>query len=58
MQIVTDMDEKKHGMNVLLHHLENEDMVIKDKLLKSEDFYPKMEILRLDIKQIYGKAGR
>jgi nitroimidazol reductase NimA-like FMN-containing flavoprotein (pyridoxamine 5'-phosphate oxidase superfamily) len=58
MQIVNDLDEKKHGMSILLHHLEDKDSVIKEKLLKSEDYYSKMEILRLDIKQIHGKAGR
>ena len=58
MQIVSDLNEKKHGMNVLLNHLENDDSVIKEKILKSEDFYSKMEILRLDIEQIHGKAGR
>lgn len=58
MQIITDLDEKKHGMGVLLHHLEQKPSVIHDKLLKSDSFYSKMEILRLDIDQIHGKAGR
>lgn len=58
IQIVNDLDEKKHGMSILLHQLENNDSVIKDKILKSEDYYSKMEILRLDIEQIHGKAGR
>jgi len=58
MQFVNDMDEKKHGMSILLNHLETKDSVIKEKLLQSEDYYQKMKILRLDIKQIHGKAGR
>ena len=26
MQIVNDLEEKKHGMNILLHHLEDKDL--------------------------------
>ncbi len=58
MQIVEELREKKHGMRILLHHLEDKDAVIKDKLLKSDDYYSKMEILKLKIEQIHGKAGR
>lgn len=58
MQVVDDLDEKKYGMNILLQHLEEKQSVVKAKLLKSNDYYSKMNILRLDIKQIYGKAGR
>jgi len=58
MHIVVDLEEKKHGMSILLHHLEDEDLVIKEKMLKTENYYSKMEMLRLDIKQIHGKAGR
>lgn len=58
MQIVNDIGEKKHGMNILLHHLEKKDSIIEEKLIRSYDSYSKMEILRLDIKQIHGKAGR
>ncbi len=58
MRIVSDLEEKKYGMRILLHHLEDEELVIKEKILKTENYYSKMEILRLDIKQIHGKAGR
>lgn len=58
IRIVSDLDEKKHGMKILLNHLENQPSIIKEKLLKSDDFYSKMEILRLDIIEIHGKAGR
>lgn len=57
MKIVKDLEEKKHGMKILLKHLEEKQSIIKDKLLKSDDYYTKMEILRLDIKQIHGKTG-
>lgn len=58
MAIVSDPEEKKHGMKVLLNHLESNETVIAEKLLKSEEYYSKMEILKLDINQIHGKAGR
>jgi hypothetical protein len=58
MQIVNDLHEKKHGMSILLHHLEEKESVIKDKQLKSDDYYSKMEILKLKVRQIHGKAGR
>lgn len=58
MHILTDLDEKKHGMEMLLLHLEEKTSVQQEKLLKSDGFYSKMEILRLDIDQIHGKAGR
>ncbi len=58
MKIVDNIDEKKHGMTVLLRQLEGEDDIVKEKLLKSENFYAKMEIIKLRIEQIHGKAGR
>lgn len=58
LKILSNLDEKKHGMSVLLNHLETQPEIITEKLLKSDNFYSKMEILRLDIVQIHGKAGR
>lgn len=58
MEIVADMDEKKHGMKVLLNHLEDNPEVVDEKLLKSDTYYDKMEILKLEIIQIHAKAGR
>ena len=58
IKIVDGLEEKKHGMNILVQHLEEKESVVKDKLLKSDGFYSRMEILRLDIDQIRGKAGR
>jgi nitroimidazol reductase NimA-like FMN-containing flavoprotein (pyridoxamine 5'-phosphate oxidase superfamily) len=58
MGIVSDAEEKKHGMNVLLTHLEQEDSTVKKYLLKAEGSYSKMEVLKLKITQIHGKAGK
>lgn len=56
--IVDDIEEKKHGMDILLNQLEEKQSFIKKMTLKSDGFYSKMEILRLDIKQIHGKSGQ
>ena len=45
-------------MAILLQHLEHKPEIVKEKLLKSEEFYSKMEVLRLDILEIHAKAGR
>ena len=58
MCFVNEVAEKKHGMGVLLRHLEKKDAVIEDKLRQSEKHYANMEMLRLDITEIKGKAGR
>lgn len=58
MEVVNDMDEKKHGMSILLNQLEEKESVIKGYILKSEGSYSKMEVLRLKINQIHAKAGR
>lgn len=58
MQIITDLVEKKYGMDILLNHLEDNDHIKKVKSLKAVDCFSKMEIMKLKIKQIHGKAGR
>lgn len=57
MKIVSDSEEKKHGMLVLLQQLEESEDVKKRMVLKSDQSYNRMEILRLDIEDIQGKAG-
>lgn len=58
MFIVERLEEKKHGMQILLNHLEEKASVKKEMILKSDNAYSRMNVLRLDIKQIHGKAGR
>ncbi|MCW3789720.1 pyridoxamine 5'-phosphate oxidase family protein [Plebeiibacterium sediminum] len=58
MSPVNDLQEKKQGMTILLNHLEEKESIIEEKLLKSDEFYSKMEILKLKIEQIHGKSGR
>ena len=58
IHFVSDLEEKKYGMGILLTQLENNEEVIREKMLKSEDYYTNMEVLRIDIKHIHAKAGR
>lgn len=58
MEVVQTVNEKRFGMNILLNHLESNIDIVKEKAKKSEDFYSKMEVLKLTITQIHGKQGR
>ncbi|TLX71547.1 flavin-nucleotide-binding protein [Labilibacter sediminis] len=58
MFIVEDNEEKKHGMNILLEHLEKKEDIVENLMLKSEKVYAKMNILKLNIDEIHAKAGR
>ncbi len=58
MDIVSQIEEQRYGMQIILQHLEEQPSIIKKKRLQSEEFYSKMTILRLDIKEMHGKAGR
>jgi nitroimidazol reductase NimA-like FMN-containing flavoprotein (pyridoxamine 5'-phosphate oxidase superfamily) len=58
MKIISDLDEKKYGITIILDHLENDSEMKKAMLLKSVERYSEMEVLRLDISDIHGKAGR
>ena len=58
LKVVTELEEKVHGMKILLNHLEKDSGVIANYLVKSNSQASKMEILRLDITQIHGKARR
>lgn len=55
MTIVTDLDEKKHGLDVLLHHLEDDPDPIKARNIKNDSSYDKVVILRLKMDSIVGK---
>ncbi len=58
MSVVTTLEEKKYGMNILLNHLETNPEMIKRMHQKSDEAYRSMEILKLEITQIHAKAGR
>ncbi|MFC1492750.1 pyridoxamine 5'-phosphate oxidase family protein [candidate division KSB1 bacterium] len=58
MYYIEDLKEKIHAMEVMLHHLEDYPDKVRARLLKNEDRYNKVGILRLDIEKITGKAGK
>ena len=55
MVVVENLEEKKHGMNVLLNHLEKNPEKLKKRLLSKDTAYQKFAVLRLDITEIFGK---
>jgi nitroimidazol reductase NimA-like FMN-containing flavoprotein (pyridoxamine 5'-phosphate oxidase superfamily) len=60
MVFTKDLDEKKHGFDVLLNHLEEYPNKVKKKFLKNIDICIKnidICIMRLDIKKVTGKAS-
>jgi len=60
LQIVPDMAEMKHGMEIMLHHLEETPDKVREKFLQDDQVYQKrhLVILRLDIEEITGKQGK
>jgi len=59
MSLVTDLDEARAGMRVLLGHLEDEPQGVWDRnRLDSDTRYDRMRVARLDIEHITGKAGK
>lgn len=59
ISIITDIEEKKHGIEVLLDHLEEDPGVIREKYrLDNEESFGKAAVLRLEIENITGKKGR
>jgi nitroimidazol reductase NimA-like FMN-containing flavoprotein (pyridoxamine 5'-phosphate oxidase superfamily) len=52
-----DLAEKKHAIDILLEHLEDEPNIIRGKSLKSDEDYKDVGILRLDITEMTGKKS-
>jgi nitroimidazol reductase NimA-like FMN-containing flavoprotein (pyridoxamine 5'-phosphate oxidase superfamily) len=58
MRVVGDPDEARHGMRVLLAHLEEDPDTLWEKHdLGGDKVYERMSVARLDIAEITGKAG-
>jgi len=58
MSLVAGLEEKKHGMEVMLRHLEENPDIVKKRSLQDDEAYGRAAILRLDIESMTGKAGR
>ncbi|MDO8964974.1 MAG: pyridoxamine 5'-phosphate oxidase family protein [Coriobacteriia bacterium] len=58
MALVEDPDEARHGMRILLGHLEADPGPVWERnRLDGDAVYERMRVARLDIDQITGKAG-
>ena len=57
MQVVEDLNEKKHALTTMIDHLEEAPEPVKARLLKNDSVYEGVGILRLDINEITGKKG-
>ena len=57
LHVVDDLQEKKHGMKVLLSHLEDDPDAFIDRLLGTDEKYEKLGVLRFDIDAMTGKQG-
>jgi nitroimidazol reductase NimA-like FMN-containing flavoprotein (pyridoxamine 5'-phosphate oxidase superfamily) len=55
INIVDSLKEKKHGLQILLNHLEEEPKPIFERNIKNDESYDKVTILRLAIESIIGK---
>ncbi len=55
MSIVNDILEKKHGLKILLNHLEKDPKPIFDRNIKNDSSYNKVTILKLNMDLIIGK---
>ncbi len=56
--IVEDLQEKKQGMEVLLHHLEEHPGPIHDRTLNSNASYNAVAVLKMEIDHMTGKQGQ
>lgn len=54
---VVDLPGKKHGLEVLLHHLESNPDPIRARNIKNDASYDTVIILRLDIESMSGKKA-
>jgi nitroimidazol reductase NimA-like FMN-containing flavoprotein (pyridoxamine 5'-phosphate oxidase superfamily) len=57
MTVVSDLEEKKHAMEVLLNHLEDNPGPIRQRNLPHDAAYSGVAMLRLTIGQLSGKRG-
>ena len=57
MSEVKSLEEKKHGIDVLIDHQEKDPDPVKERNLTDDSAYEKFSILRLDIDGITGKQS-
>jgi nitroimidazol reductase NimA-like FMN-containing flavoprotein (pyridoxamine 5'-phosphate oxidase superfamily) len=57
IKILSDLDEKKHGMMVMFHHLEENPDAMRERFLGTDEAYSKVNVLRMDILEMTGKES-
>lgn len=57
ISILQELEEKKHAMEVMLHHLEENPEPIKDRNLRNEAVYNNFTLLKLEIDEITARQG-
>jgi nitroimidazol reductase NimA-like FMN-containing flavoprotein (pyridoxamine 5'-phosphate oxidase superfamily) len=57
MSIVDEMDAKKHGLEVLLNHLEDDPSPLRAKYFDNEEALRKVCVLKLSISEVTGKQS-
>lgn len=55
IHVVTELEEKKHGLQVLLDHLEKNPRPIFERNIKDDRSYDGVTILRLNLDSVIGK---
>jgi uncharacterized protein len=58
MSLINDLDEKKHAMEILLNHLEDNPTPIRDRNIKNDEIYNRVALLKLEITDMTGKTGK
>lgn len=58
MEIVESLEEKKKGLDILIEHLEDDPIPVKDKFLNKESSYERLGMLRLEIIDLSGKEEK
>jgi uncharacterized protein len=58
ISFVMDLEDKMHGMDVILNHLEDNPSMIKERSLRNVEMYNSISILKLDLAGMTGKKGR
>ncbi len=57
ISIVKDLEEKKHGMSIMLNHLEDDPSYAKKHFLQKDKAYNSFCILKIEIHSILGKKS-
>ncbi|MHC9538432.1 MAG: pyridoxamine 5'-phosphate oxidase family protein [Vulcanimicrobiota bacterium] len=57
LEVITNLEEKNHAMEVLLRGLEEEPELLKERFIKNDSAYDSITMLRLEIAEITGKKA-